>query len=309
MSATEDHALNGSAEGCLSFDDVPHDVDTDLAQLLDQRSLGRLVCVAKRFHVLTTIEPYITFAAWQEVRSLFTERTASSDDDADAFVEALRERQLIKDAADHQGVARILRHARGIDRFVLGNYLAPLANSDSAAVAFRHRVRDVFFETYSFRGKSIVDALRTVIQDTALPSATDQIDLLVSSFAKVYHQTFESSAYHWLPTSDDVYYLTFSVLMLNTDHYNPALKVQQKLSEQDFIGSHRGTDIPEDVLRDAYSDVQGRQIMFQQPLQLPNLNRARPNPTSDWRVAYALGPWQGVAALRREWPNPSCSVQ
>ena len=78
----------------------------------------------------------------------------------------------------------------------------------------------------------------------------------MDSFATCYHRlnpgTFEDK---------DKAHLGFSV-MLNSDHYNDAIKKSNKMKFDDFVRNHRGMGISEDLLRSVWKDITGKEIQL-----------------------------------------------
>ena len=76
-----------------------------------------------------------------------------------------------------------------------------------------------------------------------LPGESQRIDRLVEAFSHNYwtdnQQLFSSS--------DTVYSLAFSTIMLNTDLHNPNIPKERKMTLEQFIRNNRGIDNGEDI--------------------------------------------------------------
>jgi brefeldin A-inhibited guanine nucleotide-exchange protein len=62
--------------------------------------------------------------------------------------------------------------------------------------------------------------------------------------------------------TDPAYVLAYSVIMLNTDAYNP--QVKKRMTKADFIKNNRGindgSDLPEELLSGIFDDIHAKEI-------------------------------------------------
>jgi brefeldin A-inhibited guanine nucleotide-exchange protein len=64
--------------------------------------------------------------------------------------------------------------------------------------------------------------------------------------------------------------LSYSVVLLNTDHYNP--QVKRRMTKADFVKNNRGIndgrDLPEDMLSSIYDDIANNEIRMKDEIVL-----------------------------------------
>jgi brefeldin A-resistance guanine nucleotide exchange factor 1 len=109
-------------------------------------------------------------------------------------------------------IARFLRSSSRLDKKLLGEYIS------------RHDQPDLlkaFIGLFDFKGKSIADALRDLLETFRLPGESQPIARITEVFA----EHFFSFSPPEIATQDAVYVLAYSVIMLNTDLHNPQNRV------------------------------------------------------------------------------------
>lgn len=67
-----------------------------------------------------------------------------------------------------------------------------------------------------------------------LPGEAQKIDRIMECFAQRYHENNPGM----FPDSDTAYLLAFSLIMLNTDAHNPAIK--HKMTKKAFVANNTG---------------------------------------------------------------------
>jgi hypothetical protein len=82
-----------------------------------------------------------------------------------------------------------------------------------------------------------------------------QIDRIMEKFAERY--TIQNPSV--FPTADAAFILAFSVIMLNTDLHNPAIKEERRMTKEGFIRNNRGIcdgqDLPEELLNSIFDRI------------------------------------------------------
>ncbi|KNE69124.1 hypothetical protein AMAG_13981 [Allomyces macrogynus ATCC 38327] len=105
------------------------------------------------------------------------------------------------------------------------------------------------------------DALRAALATFRLPGEAQKIDRVLDAWARAYCAANPGT--YRDPTT--AFVLAFSVIMLNTDAHNPAVKKKMTLAE--FIRNNRGIDaggnVPEATLRRLYYDIKCCAIRMQ----------------------------------------------
>jgi brefeldin A-inhibited guanine nucleotide-exchange protein len=126
--------------------------------------------------------------------------------------------------------------------------------SDDENVAVMH----AFVDQMDFNNTRFVDALRTFLQSFRLPGEAQKIDRFMLKFADRYTHGHPAA----FANADTAYVLAYSVIMLNTDLYNPQNK--NRMSKADFIKNNRGIndgqDLPEELLVGIYDEIATNEI-------------------------------------------------
>lgn len=154
--------------------------------------------------------------------------------------------------ADEAAVARFLRSCPRLDKKGLGEFLAGPANIG---------ILEQFIGLFDFGGRNVADGLRTLLEAFRLPGEAQQISRITEVFASHYF----SFAPKGIASSDAVYVLAFSVIMLNTDQHNPqAAKRRMQLDDyrKNLRGVNDGQDFDQDLLAELYESIRNKEIIM-----------------------------------------------
>ncbi|KAF8604941.1 hypothetical protein BDV93DRAFT_605460 [Ceratobasidium sp. AG-I] len=166
-------------------------------------------------------------------------------------VQFLLEKGFIESNTPH-AIAKFLLSTDGLSKAALGEYLG---EGEAENIAIMH----AFVDSMDFTGSSFVEALRMFLQAFRLPGESQKIDRFMLKFAARYVGQNPQSMFK---DADPAYVLAYSVIMLNTDAYNP--QVKKRMTKQDFIKNNRGIndggDLPEEMLLDIYDDIHSKEI-------------------------------------------------
>lgn len=70
------------------------------------------------------------------------------------------------------------------------------------------------------------------------------------------------------PTADVAFILAFSIIMLNTDLHNPAIKEERRMTKDGFIRNNRGIcdgqDLPHDLLTSIFDRIKSNPISLKE---------------------------------------------
>eukprot|EP00435_Cladocopium_sp_Y103_P031317 s739_g7.t3 len=185
---------------------------------------------------------------------------------------ALQSLGLLSNPLTPESMAEFLRHTPGLDMNIVGEFLGKRHD-------FNGQVRKAFLDTFPFAGLGLVEALRIVLATFRLPGEAQCIDRLMESFAEAYFRSQPDKPQNplavtrWVPrersaeeaadrvsgqgggpedgageeptrvpmaSSDTIFILAFSIIMLNTDLHNPGVK--KKMCLEDFVRNNRGID-------------------------------------------------------------------
>lgn len=188
----------------------------------------------------------------QEAASLYNKKPK----EAFAF---LHRQGLLEEPAGSEEVARFLRRTPGLDKRTMGEYLAKEGNE----VILLAYLSDFDFQP----GETIDMALRKVLESFRLPGEAQQIDRVVEAFAAVYYRSVGCKAA--FGSQDATHVLAFSIIMLNTDLYNP--QNQKRMTIDEFLRNNRGinegADFDPDLLRHIYREISEREIVLPEEVQ------------------------------------------
>ncbi|KDN50294.1 hypothetical protein RSAG8_01630, partial [Rhizoctonia solani AG-8 WAC10335] len=153
---------------------------------------------------------------------------------------------------DPRSIARFLPNTDGLSKAALGEYLG---EGEEENIAIMH----AFVDLIDFTGLSFVEALRAFLQSFRLPGESQKIDRFMLKFAARYIAQNPQSVFK---DADPAYVLAYSVIMLNTDAYNP--QVKKRMTKADFVKNNRGindgSDLPEEMLSEIFDDIQAKEI-------------------------------------------------
>eukprot|EP00756_Hemistasia_phaeocysticola_P044533 Hpha_TRINITY_DN18338_c0_g1::TRINITY_DN18338_c0_g1_i1::g.158210::m.158210/K18442/ARFGEF, BIG; brefeldin A-inhibited guanine nucleotide-exchange protein len=148
-----------------------------------------------------------------------------------------------------QEVAAWLRDTPGLDKTIIGEYLARTKDFESA-------VLNAFVELFNFSGLEIDEALRRFLGRFRICGEAQVIDRTMEKFAEVFCHHNPTA----FGTAATAFILSFSVIMLNTDASNQS--IQEKMTKVEFIRNNRGIDdgkdLPEQLLIAIYDRVTSR---------------------------------------------------
>ncbi|KAL2333279.1 hypothetical protein Fmac_014492 [Flemingia macrophylla] len=161
-------------------------------------------------------------------------------------LEFLQETHLLPSKLDAQSVACFLRYTAGLDKNLIGDYLG---NHDEFCVQVLHE----FARTFDFEDMSLDTALRVFLESFRLPGESQKIHRVLEAFSERYYE----QSPHILANMDAALVLSYSIILLNTDHHN--VQVKKKMTEEDFIRNNRhinaGNDLPREFLSEIYHSI------------------------------------------------------
>ncbi|KAJ3340332.1 Cytohesin-1 [Gonapodya sp. JEL0774] len=119
--------------------------------------------------------------------------------------------------------------------------------------SFNIEVLGEYARLYDFTGMQFDQALRSFLAGFRLPGEAQKIDRMMQRFAQRYHDCNKEV----FGSADTAYVLAFSIIMLNTDLHNPAIK--RKMTKQGFVNNNRGIDsgkdLPVETLHHIYDSI------------------------------------------------------
>ena len=171
-----------------------------------------------------------------------------------AGIAFLASQGIIEDPDDARSVTRFLRGTSRISKGVLGDFLSKKANE--------HFLRS-FIDLFNFDGKRVDEALRDLLNAFRLPGESQLIERIVTVFAEKYCSSLTAED---IVDKDAVFVLTYAIIMLNTDLYNPTLKSGKHMTQNDFAknlrGVNGGKDFAPEYLQDIYDSIKNNEIIL-----------------------------------------------
>ena len=126
-----------------------------------------------------------------------------------------------------------------------------------------------FTNSFDFTQQTIDQSLRNFLDSFTLPGEAQQVDRILQAFSQKFHKDNPEL----FKTSESVYLLSSSLMILQTDLHNPQVKEKMKLG--DFFkmtkGINDGGDFSSDYLRTMYNSIN------EQPLAIHQLDKRREN--------------------------------
>jgi golgi-specific brefeldin A-resistance guanine nucleotide exchange factor 1 len=180
---------------------------------------------------------------------------AKFNDDPKAGVAYLTKHGIIGNPDDPMQIAQFLKGTAHISKKQLGEFLSK-KNNQPLLVAF--------MSLFKFSGKRIDEALREVLGSFRLPGESALIERIVSTFTEKYCEEDEAGE---IADKDAAFVLTYAVIMLNTDLYNPnASKTQKRMTPEDFArnlrGVNGGKDFALEYLQEIYDAIKDNEIIL-----------------------------------------------
>ncbi|CAI4059989.1 hypothetical protein SKDZ_05G0460 [Saccharomyces kudriavzevii ZP591] len=132
-----------------------------------------------------------------------------------------------------------------------------------------------YIRLFDFSGLRVDEAIRILLTKFRLPGESQQIERIVEAFSSTYceNQNYDPSKISdnaeddnstVQPDPDSVFILSYSIIMLNTDLYNP--QVKEHMSFEDYSGNLRGCcnhkDFPFWYLDRIYCSIRDKEIVM-----------------------------------------------
>ena len=132
-----------------------------------------------------------------------------------------------------------------------------------------------FTESFDFKNMDIVQALKLFLSTFQLPAEGQMIDRIIESFAAKYYEDNSSL----FSNADSAFYLSYSIILLQTELYNPNIK--NKMTLERFIklleDQNKDGKLKEEYLGDIIGqknfeiNFQSSEQILEEPLSLPEL--------------------------------------
>jgi Sec7-like guanine-nucleotide exchange factor len=179
----------------------------------------------------------------------------------------LQEQGALPKPLTPQSVAKFLRIAKDLPKEVVGSFLGELgkddANFEADAKEFHAQVLLFYVQSFSLEDQSVLNCMRIFLSAFRLPGEAQQIDRILVAFSEFCHSKCLEGRSGLLENAEVTYLLTFSIIMLNTDRHNPNIKVERKMTMEQFVrnNANYGADVkqtyplPPDFLESIYASI------------------------------------------------------
>lgn len=150
-------------------------------------------------------------------------------------------------------IAQFLKSSGRLNKTVLGEYLTKGGNKE---------VMDKFVELFDFSNTRLDEALREFVSFFRLPGESQLIERIFEKFSKQYCQGTNNTQY--VSNEDSAFVLSYAVILLNTDMYNPQIK--RHMTMEDFArnlrGANDGKNFAPEILEEIYKAIRAREIVL-----------------------------------------------
>ncbi|EJF65717.1 Sec7-domain-containing protein [Dichomitus squalens LYAD-421 SS1] len=148
-------------------------------------------------------------------------------------------------------LAKFLKSSARIDKRLLGDFISKPDNIE---------VLKAFLSLMDFKGKSVAEALREMLETFRLPGEAQQISRITETFAEIYFAAEPDE----IKSQDAVYVLAFSIIMLNTDQHSPQIRKRMTLEDykRNLKGVNEGADFTPEFLSNIYESIRKREIVM-----------------------------------------------
>lgn len=190
----------------------------------------------------------------RKTKKLIIKGASIFNENPKAGIAYLAEHGIIEDPENPIPVARFLKGTSRLSKKVLGEYISKRGNEE---------LLGAFVDLLDFYGANVVEALRELLSSFRLPGESPLIERIVTIFSEHY---MEKAKPEEIADKDAVYILTYAIIMLNTDLYNPNVKPQNRMSFPAFARNLRGVngggDFTEEFLQQIYDSIKDNEIIL-----------------------------------------------
>jgi brefeldin A-resistance guanine nucleotide exchange factor 1 len=187
-------------------------------------------------------------------KRLIIQGAAKFNENPKAGLAYLNAQGVIEDIKDAKSVATFLKGTTRISKKIFGEFIAKKGNE---------AVLEAFVDSFSFTGKRIDEAMREFLESFRLPGESALIERIMTVFSEQY---CASDVPEGVADKDAAFVLTYAILMLNTDQYNPNLKSSARMTYTDFArnlrGVNGGKDFAPEYLQDIFDSIKANEIIL-----------------------------------------------
>ncbi|KAF2861036.1 Sec7-domain-containing protein [Piedraia hortae CBS 480.64] len=161
---------------------------------------------------------------------------------------------IIEDPDDPRSITRFLKGTARIDKTILGDFISKRTNE---------HILEAFLDDFDFTGLRVDEALRQLLHSFRLPGESALIERIVTVFIEKYLADAKPDK---IATADAGFVLTYAIIMLNTDLYNPNIRSGNRMTQESFSKNLRGVndnaDFDPEFLQDIYNAIKSNEIIL-----------------------------------------------
>lgn len=190
----------------------------------------------------------------RKTKKLIIKGAQMFNEEPKAGIAYLTNHGIIEDAKNPVLVARFLKGTGRLSKKVLGDFISKRDNEE---------LLGAFVDLLDFSGRNVVEALRELLSSFRLPGESPLIERIVTTFSEHYMEKAQPDG---IADKDALYILTYAIIMLNTELYNPNVKSQNRMSFPAFArnlrGVNGGSDFAEEFLQEIYDSIKENEIIL-----------------------------------------------
>ncbi|CAM9578906.1 unnamed protein product, partial [Hapterophycus canaliculatus] len=181
----------------------------------------------------------------------------------------------------------LLENCDKLDKTQIGEYLGKeIQYKDGFCVQVLHEYVDMM----DFKGMRFDDAIRHYLSGFRLPGEAQKIDRMMEKFSERYCLQNPTV----FPSADTAFILAFSIIMLNTDLHNPAIKEERKMTREGFAANNRGIaaggNLEESFLNEIFDHIRANPISLKEDDKAREKGETQGAAASAFPLYFTTGP-------------------
>lgn len=246
--------------GLLSRNAIPDSATwstTSVPPLCLDALLGYVQFIAERLDDKPTFNDYPDPATLREQRRkkrIIIQGAAKFNESPKGGLAYLNAQGIIADLKNAKSIATFLKGTARISKRQFGEFISKKGNE---------AILEAFMDSFDFKGKRVDEALRELLGSFRLPGESALIERIVTVFSEHYISDAQPEG---IADKDAIFVLTYAIIMLNTDQYNPNLKGSARMTVEQFSrnlrGVNSGKDFEAQYLQDIFDAIKASEIIL-----------------------------------------------
>lgn len=246
--------------GLLSRNAIPDSATwstTSVPPLCLDALLGYVQFIAERLDDEPTFDDYpdpVTLREQRRKKRIIIQGAAKFNENPKGGLAYLNAQGIIEDLKDAKSIATFLKGTARISKKQFGEFISKKGNE---------AILEAFMDSFDFKGKRVDEALRELLGSFRLPGESALIERIVTVFSEHYIADAKPEG---IADKDAIFVLTYAIIMLNTDQYNPNLKGSARMTVEQFSRNLRGVngnqDFEPQYLQDIFDAIKASEIIL-----------------------------------------------